>query len=120
MITFFDGDKSKPSRIIIQVKSGHVKSGDIRDLRGVIEREGAAMGVFITLEKPSADMKTEAVAAGYFTSKVYLKDYPRLQILTITDLFNGAQVNMPPSTNVTHKKAPRIKKTEGTQSELGI
>jgi site-specific DNA-methyltransferase (adenine-specific) len=30
-----------------------VKSGDIRDLRGTVERENAAIGVFVTVEEPS-------------------------------------------------------------------
>jgi site-specific DNA-methyltransferase (adenine-specific) len=65
-ILFVDDYGGKVNRILIQVKSGHVKSGDIRDLRGVIERECAAMGLFITLEVPSQDMQTEAVASGFF------------------------------------------------------
>ncbi len=43
----------KPKRVLVQVKSGHVKSGDIRDLVGTVQRENAAIGVFITLETPS-------------------------------------------------------------------
>jgi site-specific DNA-methyltransferase (adenine-specific) len=120
VIIFIDDPQGKPSKIVVQVKSGHVKSGDIRDLRGGIEREEAALGVFITLDKPSPEMKTEAVSAGYYTSPLFHKDYPRLQILTIADLFNGVQVEMPPTVNTTFKKAQRIKKGEGTQGELGI
>ena len=55
-------------RVIVQVKSGHVKSGDIRDLVGAIDREQAAIGVFITLEKPSRDMTTEDVGKGFYLS----------------------------------------------------
>jgi len=45
----FVNEKGKTERVLIQVKSGHVKSGDIRDLRGVLDREESAIGVFITL-----------------------------------------------------------------------
>ena len=44
VIAFIEGGTGKPQRILVQVKSGKVKSGDLRDLRGVIEREGAALG----------------------------------------------------------------------------
>src|SRR5581483_10055865 len=60
VITFIDDPRSKPKRALVQVKSGHVKSGDVRDLRGTVEREGAALGIFITLEPPSHDMEKEA------------------------------------------------------------
>ncbi len=47
-----------------------VKAGDnvgvsmIRDLRGVVEREGAGIDVFLTLAEPTKPMITEAAGAG--------------------------------------------------------
>jgi site-specific DNA-methyltransferase (adenine-specific) len=67
VINFIDDATGKPKHVLVQVKSGHVKSGDIRDLVGTVQRENAAMGVFITLETPSRDMQTEAVSAGFTT-----------------------------------------------------
>ena len=94
-IAFID-EPGKPQRAIVQVKSGKVKSGDVRDLRGVMEREKAALGVFITLEPASRDMTAEAASTGFYHSPGWGRDYPRLQILTIEALLQGAQVNMPP------------------------
>jgi site-specific DNA-methyltransferase (adenine-specific) len=111
-------EKGKLQRVLIQVKSGHVKSGDIRDLRGVVEREEVAIGVFVTLEPPTQDMVTEAVSAGYFQSKAWQKDYPRIQILTVEDLLAGKGIDMPPSAYGTFKQAEKIKKQEGKQPEL--
>jgi site-specific DNA-methyltransferase (adenine-specific) len=119
VINFVD-DKNKTQRVLIQVKSGHVKSGDVRDLRGVVEREEAALGVFITLEEPSKDMTTEAVSAGYYHSNLWQKDYPRIQVLTIDDLLNGKNIEMPPSAYGTFKQAEKVKKQDGKQGELGI
>jgi hypothetical protein len=45
--------RATPKRVVVQVKSGKVKSGDIRDLVGTVEREKATIGIFITLEPPS-------------------------------------------------------------------
>ena len=104
VITFIDDTTNKPKRAIVQVKSGKVKSGDIRDLKGTIEREKAAMGVFITLEKASRDMKAESTSAGFYHSPGWNKDYPRLQILTIEELLGGTEMKMPP-TSITFKKA---------------
>jgi site-specific DNA-methyltransferase (adenine-specific) len=36
VITFIDDASSKPKQVLVQVKSGHVKSRDIRDLRGTM------------------------------------------------------------------------------------
>lgn len=49
------GPGSEHKRVLISVKSGGVNSGDVRDLRGVVEREKAAMGLLITLERSSRD-----------------------------------------------------------------
>lgn len=117
VITFIDDNSGKPKRLLVQVKSGKVKSGDIRDLKGTIEREKAAMGVFITLEPPSKDMKTEAATAGFYRSEGWNKDYPALQIVTIEELLSGAEVKMPPSA-ITFKQAEREAEATGKQDKL--
>ena len=85
-----------------------------KDERG----EEAAIGVFVTLEPPSNEMITEAVSAGYFQSKAWQKDYPRIQILTVEDLLAGKGIDMPPSAYGTFKQAEKVKKQEGKQGEL--
>ena len=113
VINFFEPDdkgRGKARKAVVQVKSGAVKSGDIRDLKGTIEREKAAIGIFITLEKPTAAMGKEALAAGYYESDFWRKAYRRLQILTIGDLLDGAMVDMPPQ-HGTHRQAARYRPT---------
>jgi len=66
VITFIDDATGKPKRVLVQVESGHVKSGDARDLVGTVQRENAAIGVFITLEPPGREMITEAASAGSY------------------------------------------------------
>ena len=112
VINFFDEDgagKKKPQQVVVQVKSGKVRAGDIRDLKGAVEREGAAIGVFITLENPTQAMVKEALAAGWYESPAWGKKYRRVQILTIGDLFDGAGVEMPPQ-HGTHQQAARWKR----------
>lgn len=117
VINFID-DKNKTQQVLIQVKSGHVKSGDIRDLHGVLDRENGAIGVFITLEKPTRDMITEAVSIGYYHSDLWQKDYPRIQILTIEELLVGKGIDLPPSAHGTFKQSERIKKKDASQPDL--
>ncbi len=118
VITFIDDAYAKPKRVLVQVKSGHVKSGDIRDLVGTVQRENAAIGVFITLEPPSRDMITEAVSAGYYDSPGWHQKYPRIQIRTIADLLKGAKIDMPAQYG-TFKQAQKAQRSgEAEQSEL--
>lgn len=95
------------NRSIIQVKSGKVKLGDVRDLIGTIGREKAAIGVFITLEEPTREMDTEAVRAGFYESALWGKQYRKIQILTIGELLSGHTIDMP-SQHGTFKEARRV------------
>ena len=50
-ILFRDDPKAaKPEQIIIQVKGGKTGVKDVRDLRGVLDREKAAIGILISLQ----------------------------------------------------------------------
>ena len=119
VITFIDDKTGKPKRVLVQVKSGHVKSGDVRDLKGTVERENAAIGVFLTLEPPTPEMETEAVTAGYYDSPGWNQKYRRLQILTIDSLLKGAQVQMPPTAQ-TFKQAPRVAESSADQYAMEL
>jgi len=116
VLFFVDEAKSKAKQVVVQVKSGHVQSSYIRDLCAVVEREKAVMGFFITLEPPTKPMITEALAAGYYHSPGWNRDYQKIQILTIEQLLDGQTFDMPP-TNITLARAERAKK-EGSQGEL--
>ena len=117
VINFMDEPNAKSKRVIVQVKSGHVKSGDIRDLRGVLDREQAQIGVFITLEEPSSEMEREAHSSGFYHSPGWNRDYPRIQLLTIEDLLHGADVKMPMQYG-TFKAAPRADQETAEQKPL--
>jgi site-specific DNA-methyltransferase (adenine-specific) len=118
VINFIDDSTGKPKRVLIQVKSGHVKSGDIRDLRGTVEREGAAIGVFITLEAKTSEMTKEATTAGFYHSPGWNQDYPKIQILTIAELLQGTEIKMP-SAYGTFKQAQKVEKQpKATQHKL--
>lgn len=112
---YFHDEYLKTKKIIIQVKSGHVNPGQIRDLRGVIEREKAQIGVFITLIEPTAGMKKEAVSAGFYNSPGWNKNYQKIQILTITELLEEKRIDYPPKTSITFKKAEKHKADEHEQ-----
>jgi len=105
-IIYFHDEPSggKAKKIIIQVKSGNISPSQIRDLKGVVERDKAQIGVFITLKKPTSGMIKEALEAGYYHSKYWNKDYPKIQILTVDELLAGKEIAYP-KTPIPHKKA---------------
>jgi len=106
--------------VVLSVKAGHVTANHVRDLRGVVEREKAAIGVLISMEDPTKPMQTEAVTAGFFESKTRGKKYPKIQLLTIAELLTGKKIDMPPIRQVdkTFKKAARHKGQEGKQLSM--
>jgi hypothetical protein len=115
-----EGAGGKTKQIIFSVKSGHVTAKDLRDLRGVVEREKAQIGVLITLEEPTKPMRTEAAGAGFYDSPGWKKKYPRIQIITVAELLDGKGINCPPSRhgNVTFKKAPKASERESSSPSL--
>ncbi|WP_435016148.1 DNA methyltransferase [Tundrisphaera sp. TA3] len=108
---FHDGRAGSPSQeVIISVKSGKPTISELRDLSGVVDREGAAMGVYLTLNPPTKDMIKEASGKFYESLWGGGKKYPRLQIITIQELLDGAQIECPPwSEEKTFKAAPKAK-----------
>lgn len=112
-----DGDPTK--QVIISVKGGGTNVTHVRDLRGVIERENAEIGLLITMENPTKPMRTEAASAGFYDSAIWGR-FPRLQILTIDELLSGTRIDMPPLSQVstTFKKSPRQKNNPSIQASL--
>lgn len=102
---FHDEKGGKTKQIILSVKSGHVTVKDVRDLRGVIEREKAQIGILISLRDPTQPMRTEAAAGGFYTSP--WGKHPRLQILTIAELLEGRGIDYPRAVNISFKRAPK-------------
>ena len=108
-IYFHDGSTDKTQSIILSVKAGHVTAAHVRDLRGVIEREKAAIGVLLTMQPPTKEMRKEAANAGFYKSAWNQRHYARLQILTVEDLLTGKTIDRPAAaqTSVTFKRAPK-------------
>lgn len=91
-IIYFRDDETLAKKIIVSVKGGgHINPQMIRDLVGVLQREKAEIGLFVTLTKPTGAMIKEAASAGLYKPVHFpQKAVPRIQILTIEELLNGA------------------------------
>jgi site-specific DNA-methyltransferase (adenine-specific) len=105
-LIYFKPEGKTTEKAIVSVKGGdNVNVAMVRDLAHVVDREKARIGVFITLAESTGPMRTEAVKAGYYQT-IYGK-YPKIQILTIADLFEGKQPNIPLVDSASFKKAAR-------------
>jgi len=120
-IYFHDDPKRKETKaVIIQVKSGHVGSGMIDALKGVVEKKNAQIGVFITLQEPTKPMIVEAVSSGYYKSPLG-HNYPKIQMLSIKELLEGKKINYPSRAtgiDTTFRKAKKYKGKQGKQEEM--
>lgn len=94
-INFHDDEKGPSKKIVISVKGGKTGPAHVRDLRGVMERDKATIGVFVTIKNPTPDMELEAMAAGVYHSAEWGRDYDRLQIITVKDIIEGKQIDYP-------------------------
>jgi DNA modification methylase len=119
----FQGDKPGSfESVILSVKAGKTGSPHIRDLKGVLEREKAAIGVLISMQEATSPMKTEAVTAGFYESALWGRKYPKVQLFTVAELLAGKTIEMPPIRQVqaTFKKAPKAIEKQSGQSELQV
>jgi hypothetical protein len=106
--------------IIISVKGGgNVGVQMVRDLRGVIEREDAEMGILVTLTEPTRPMLAEAAAAGYVKQSAHGR-LPRIQIVTVADLLSNRRPVLPPLPHEqpSQPRARRKRPVDSRQQEL--
>lgn len=118
IINFIDlAKKNKAGKGIIQVKGTQsVNPSMVRDLKGTLKSQGADFGVLVTLKKATQGMIIEATKEGYFQSTYTRKKIPKIQFLTVKDLFKEPiPITLPGSTLAPYKK-PIIKKE--VQQEL--
>ena len=119
VISFSTGPRGEVGRALVSVKSGSVNSSMVRDLKGVLEREKAEIGLFVTLEEPSAPMRLEATTAGVYHSELSGRDYPRIQLITIQELLEEhRRPDLPILVLPTYQRAERVETKAAEQSEL--
>jgi DNA modification methylase len=96
--TFDDGSAW---RALVSVKGGGVTVNQVRDLIGTMTREGADIGVFVTLKKPTKPMLRDAADAGFTDT-----GQACVQILTVEELFAGKRPDLPAKA----ARAPKIER----------
>lgn len=92
-LIYFRSDAKTTERAVVSVKGGGVSVPMVRDLKGVLDREKAPIGIFLTLEPPTRPMITEAASAGFY--ELGGRQYQRLQIITIEQALAGHKPAIP-------------------------
>jgi site-specific DNA-methyltransferase (adenine-specific) len=117
-LLYFKTDKKTTERAIVSVKGGeHVGVGMVRELHSVMERENAPVGILICVGMPTRQMEAEAAAAGVYESE--FGKAPRLQIITLAELFQGKRPRVPGlDPSAAFRKASREERKN--QGELGM
>ncbi|MDQ3524786.1 MAG: restriction endonuclease [Chloroflexota bacterium] len=97
MVRFPTGnDASNAGRALVSVKGGRtVNPGMVRDLVGVLDQERADIGLFICQKEPTSGMLDVARRSGDYTWPVDGRRFPRVQILTVSQLLVGTRPEMP-------------------------
>ena len=113
-----EGPAGQTKQVIFSVKAGHTNVSHVRDLRGVLDREKAQVGVLISMQESTQPMRTEAASGGFYKS-VGGSQFPRIQILTVAELLAGKRVDMPAwHEQRTFKAAPKAKGKSTIQPEI--
>jgi site-specific DNA-methyltransferase (adenine-specific) len=116
-IIYFKPDGKRTEKVIVEVKGGGTGVKDIGRLAQVMEREKAPLGVFITAENPTRAMEKDAAAVGRFEDE-WGRTYPKLQILTLAELFQGKKPEIPFVDPSSIKRAKREDEASTKQGSL--
>jgi DNA modification methylase len=93
---YFEAANKGMKEVVISVKGGKIAPTDVRDLRGVLEREAnAEIAGFLCLQQPTKAMRTEAASAGLY--EYGGMKYPRIQLLTVQDIIEGHKELLTPT-----------------------
>lgn len=94
-----DGDYE--TLVLAQVKGGKYSLSQLRDFLHTVNRENAAFGIFITLNsllgRQRRNAEKELASTGEL--KVGASTYPRVQLWSLEDYFNGMKPQLPDMTD---------------------
>lgn len=109
-------------KAVVSVKGGKDRQRNhIDQLKAVVDRERAQIGVFLTLEEPTGPMKAEAAGAGHYVGKDDERPVPKIQIVTIEEAMRLREraVQVPLRRADTFKRAAR-EEDGGRQGALDL
>jgi DNA modification methylase len=93
----FPSDTAKGvGKILVSVKGGQqINPAMVRELQGTVDAQQGAIGILILMKHPTPGMIDVANKSGTYTWPVTGKTFPRLQLLTVEQLLQGAKPDIP-------------------------
>ncbi len=83
-------------RAVVSVKGGaQLDPKVVRELAGVVDSQKAMLGVLVVMDKPTRGMVEAAADAGTVTDPLTGKSFPKVQIVTVKELFDKKRLDMP-------------------------
>ena len=96
----------------MSVKAGKTGPAHVRDLRGVVERENAAIGLLITMEEPTAAMRRKPPAPGSMSASRGIPNIRKSRFLRSANCWKARNSISRPARDLrTFKNAPKAKRT---------
>ncbi len=117
-LTFDKGAKGAKERglCIIEVKSGNVNVKNVREFVQVVKTQSADIGVFVCFEtQVTKPMQIESKQAGKYPNS----EIDKIQIITVEDLLNHKQVQIPGKGSQTTFKQS-VKRVDVEEEEDGL
>lgn len=116
-LLYFKPDGRTTEKAIVSVKDGeNVTLTDVKELITTVQHEGARMSVLVSLYNPTSGMRKEALRAGFYETP--FGRFPKIQLLTIEELFEGRKPGMPWLDPESFKKAAREDVMASRQGKL--
>ena len=105
--------------MVLEVKGGkHVSIADVRALKGVLDNDNALMAGLIVMNKPnrtqSRNFNNFMAQAGFLTIDGF--DYPRMQLLSVEEIFEGKRFVTPSVVGKTDNRPKTITGWETVQA----
>lgn len=117
---YFRDANGATMHVVVSVKGGALKPADVRELRGTIEREKAPIGVLVSMNEPSKEMRLEASRGGFLDESDREGPIPRLQLVTVERLFSDKPPIRAVGVNVTDLPRPTVPPPPGAGEQLGL
>lgn len=106
---FADGHSGRTKRIVLSVKAGQrVGPETVRELRGVLDRDGFEIGALVTVGKLTPATAIEMASGRRHYETTDGRRFLRLQHLTIDDIFAGRTVEYPGADKLKFRRRPIV------------
>lgn len=113
----FVESSNKKRRILVRATGKRLTLSMIKELSEAVDREGASIGLLISVYKPILSMIAESVHAGDYESELWKRKFRKIQICTVQELLEGKSFDIPQTFSLL-KKTPRTKQRVKTAQLL--